>query len=231
MTKILLIETATQVCSVALAEKNKVIFSKETNEPNAHSEKLMPFIQETLTETGIAATSLDAVAVSKGPGSYTGLRIGVSAAKGLCYSLGIPLLAVNTLESMAFGMREKHRQEELYFLLCPMIDARRMEVYSAVYCKRMKEIRETRAEVIDQDSFRSLLDSYKMFFFGSGAPKCKEIIHHRNAFFEEGFLPSATHMASLASGRFETGKIEDTAYFEPFYLKDFIAGVPRVRGL
>lgn len=231
MSRILLIETATQVCSVALAEDSKLISLKETRVPNAHSQKLMPFIDEIIKDAGIKPGDLNAVAVSKGPGSYTGLRIGVSAAKGLCYSLDIPLIAINTLESMAYGMREKYITAPGFYLFCPMIDARRMEVYYAVFCRKMYEIRETQAAIIEKSTFDSLLHSYKTIFFGSGAPKCKEVIKHENAIFEDGFQPSARYMADQAEEIYEAQDFADTAYFEPFYLKNFIPGEPKVKGL
>lgn len=226
MTRILCIETATPVCSAALAENGNAIATRQEHKPNAHSEKLTPFIHEMLD-----GTKPDAVAVSKGPGSYTGLRIGVSVAKGLCYAMDIPLISIGTLESMARGMNMEYRGEKKELLFCPMIDARRMEVYCAVYCNNLVPIRETKAEVITKDSFSGLLSSYRILFFGNGASKCRDTIVHPHALFDEDFQPSAAHMAMAVHHKYEKEDFEDVAYFEPFYLKDFIAGEPKVKGL
>jgi len=231
MAKILLIETATPVCSVAISIAGETVIEKSSIEKNAHSKILTVFIQEAMNETNLKFADLDAVAVSKGPGSYTGLRIGVSAAKGFCYALNIPLIAVNTLQSMAGGMKERFQEIKENQLFCPMIDARRMEVYSAIYDQDLDQIRETKAEIIDEKSFTEYLDQNKMIFFGDGAAKCKEVIDHPNASFISDFEPSATHMKFLAEEKFLKQQFEDVAYCEPFYLKDFIAGVPKVKGL
>ena len=188
MPRFLAIETATPVCSVALIEENKVISLKESSESNAHSKVLTVFIQEIMETFEMDVRDLDAIVVSKGPGSYTGLRIGVSSAKGLCYAGDIPLISINTLQSMAYGVvlntEVKYSDTAL---LCPMIDARRMEVYSALYDVNGNKIRETKAEIIDESSFRDYLEKGEVFFFGDGAEKCKEIISHPNAKFIERF--------------------------------------------
>jgi tRNA threonylcarbamoyladenosine biosynthesis protein TsaB len=231
MTLILCIETATPVCSVAIARGEKVIAKKETQQKNTHSSILTLFIRDLLMENNFSPGDLNAVAVSKGPGSYTGLRIGVSTAKGFCYGLDIPLISVNTLQSMASGMSGEMEHNPDYILYCPMIDARRMEVYSALFDSTGNQVRKTLAEVITPESFRRFLNDHKVLFFGDGAAKCKEVIQHPNAVFNNDFLPSASHMASIAASRLLESKFENVAYFEPFYLKDFIAGVPKVKGL
>jgi tRNA threonylcarbamoyladenosine biosynthesis protein TsaB len=229
---ILCIETATQVCSVALSIDGKFAGVKETNEKNAHSRVLTNFIQELIKEQGISLKKIDAIAISMGPGSYTGLRIGVSTAKGLCYSLDKPLIAINTLKSMTDGLIQQSKfklnKEDLY---CPMIDARRMEVYTALYSIKGDEFKATSADIIDEDSFKAILENNKIVFFGDGASKCKTKITHMNAVFYDGFMPSASHMIKATMQKFEKSDFEDVAYFEPFYLKDFIAGIPKVKGL
>lgn len=232
MQRFLAIETATPVCSVALIEGDKIISLKESNEQNAHSKVLTVFIQEILNEFNMEVKDLDAVVVSKGPGSYTGLRIGVSSAKGLCYAGDVPLISVNTLQSMAYGViLNSNINIHENVVLCPMIDARRMEVYSAFYDVKGNEIRETKAEIIDEHSFSEYLEKGEVLFFGDGAEKCKEMITHPNARFIEEFSVSAAHMIFQIKHKFQQKQFEDVAYFEPFYLKDFIAGPPRVKGL
>lgn len=232
MAYILSIETATPVCSVALSAGNQVVAVKESDVKNSHAEIVTVFIDELLKENRIKTSSIEAVAVSKGPGSYTGLRIGVSTAKGLCYSLDIPLIAIGTLQSMAWGMACKLEDElEPSTLYCPMIDARRMEVYCALFDKENKEVLETNAKIVDQNSFSDYLEKSKIVFFGDGAAKCQEILTHPNAVFIEDLHPSAIDLAAIAHLRFQNEQFEDVAYFEPFYLKDFIAGIPKVKGL
>ena len=223
MALILSIESATKNCSVALAADGEVITLKELHEEKfSHAEKLHTFILEVMEDSDRKLADLDAVAVSKGPGSYTGLRIGVSAAKGLCYALDKPLISVPTLESLA-------RQVEMTEggFVVPLLDARRMEVYSAVYNSRFEEVRETRAEIVEADSFSEYLDQNKVCFLGDGAAKTKELIHHPNAVFISGRFPSAQEMAPIAENKAIEGQYEDLAYFEPFYLKDFVAGKPK----
>tara|TARA_R100001369_G_scaffold92598_1_gene138632 strand:+ start:786 stop:1454 length:669 start_codon:yes stop_codon:yes gene_type:complete len=222
MATILCIETATTNCSVALSVNGSVIAFKEDN-PNgsqkgySHAEKLHGYIEEVLSSGNISKENLDAIAVSKGPGSYTGLRIGVSAAKGLCFALEIPLLSIPTLQSLSLQIEEK----ETYVI--PLLDARRMEVYSAVFSSEEK-IRETKAEIVDENSFSDYLNERKTFFIGDGVSKFKSLCSHSNAEFIEDKLPSAKQMASLSEKKFKTNDFEDVAYFEPYYLKDFIAG-------
>ena len=230
MTKILHIETATQICSVALSENNRVIATRSSDEKNAHSRVLTVFIKEILKQNNFKPEDLDALAVSMGPGSYTGLRIGVSTAKGLCFAIDKPLIAIGTLQAMAIGMAEKAGSSDA--LYCPMIDARRMEVYSAIFDRGNKQVREIRAEIIDEDSFSGQLQTNQMIFAGDGAEKCKAILSpDPNAHFLDHFIPSAEFMIKIAYEKFKAGKFEDVAYFEPFYLKDFIAGPPKVKGL
>lgn len=232
MTLILSIETATQVCSVALAKDNEVLGLKESTKKNSHAEIVTVFIDELIKENNISFGDLDAIAVSKGPGSYTGLRIGVSTAKGMCYALDIPLISVNTLQSLAFGGSLNFRHESaLSALFCPMIDARRMEVYCAFYDENINEIRETRAEIIESNSFQTYLEKNQVIFFGDGADKCKEVIQHPNAVFLDDVYPSASNLMRIAFDKFKKQQFEDVAYFEPFYLKDFVAGIPKVKGL
>lgn len=220
MALILLIETATKSCSVSLSSENKIIACKEKiNEQYSHAENLNIFIESLFKKTNSSIKDLDAIAVSKGPGSYTGLRIGVSAAKGLCYALDVPLISVSTLHAMAFGMTQKEKSD----LYCPMIDARRMEVYNAFYNSKNKEIRGIQADIIEEYSYQKELDK-KVLFFGDGAEKCKQVIQHPNARFIDGIFPSSKDMLEIANEKFAKKDFEDVAYFEPFYLKDFVAG-------
>ena len=220
MALILLIESATKSCSVSLSSENKIIAcEEEVNEQYSHAEKLTVFITELFKTQDFTIKDLDAVAVSKGPGSYTGLRISVSTAKGLCYALDIPLISVSTLKAMAFGMAQKEKSD----LYCPMIDARRMEVYNAFYNSTNKEIRGIQADIIEACSYQKELDK-KVLFFGDGAEKCKQMIQHPNARFIDGFFPSSKDMLEIANEKFAEKDFEDVVYSEPFYLKDFVAG-------
>ncbi len=219
MAHILCIETASTNCSVALSVNGSVTAFKEDNNTNySHAERLHSYIEDVLDAGNLTKDQLDAVSVSMGPGSYTGLRIGISAAKGLCFSLDIPLLAIPTLESLA------HRVEaENTGLIVSMLDARRMEVYASVFSSEMTEIRSTMAEILDENSFLKYLEQGEVTFIGSGAAKFQEICHHPNARFVDA-LPSAKELAMLSEVKFQKKDIEDVAYFEPYYLKDFIAG-------
>jgi tRNA threonylcarbamoyladenosine biosynthesis protein TsaB len=233
MAGILLIETSTQVCSVALCADGKVLSIRESHDQKSHSELITTFIEEVLKDVGIEFDQLDAVAVSKGPGSYTGLRIGVSTAKGICYAIEKPLLAIDTLEAMTSGFRDKFinkiSQNDLF---CPMIDARRMEVYAAVFNAECELLQPTEAIIIDEKSFNNLLEEHRIWFFGDGAQKCNSVFSsHKNAIIVEDFFPSAAFMTNLAEVQFLHGKFAELAYFEPFYLKEFIAGLPKVKGL
>jgi tRNA threonylcarbamoyladenosine biosynthesis protein TsaB len=227
MALILNLETATTVCSVALAKDGQLHSRKELNADYTHAENLTLFIEAVVQEANLSLKNMDAIAVSKGPGSYTGLRIGVSTAKGLCYSLNKPMIAINTLEHSAYGCSQQHGKSDDLF--CPMIDARRMEVYCAVYDKSNKLIRSTAAEIMDEHSFQDLLAKQTVYFFGDGAEKCKSILsHHPNAIFLDHLYPSACNMITLAEHAFQNKQFEDIAYFEPFYLKDFVAGKKKV---
>ncbi len=239
MSVILHIESATKVCSVALSRNGKLLAIRETWDTDyAHSRLLTIYIQEVLEEAGIEMHALSAVAVSQGPGSYTGLRIGVSAAKGICFGLDIPLLAIDTLEAMAYHCRDMIREdksfvspESLEVHYCPMIDARRMEVYHALFDHHLISRQPVKASIITNDTFSHLLEGTKVFFFGDGAAKCKPLIKSPNALFLPHIFPSARGMLIPAQVKLENGQFENTAYFEPFYLKDFIAGAPKVKGL
>jgi tRNA threonylcarbamoyladenosine biosynthesis protein TsaB len=230
------IETSTRVCSIALSRDWELLAIRESEEKNIHSSAITVFIDEVMKEAGYAYPELDAVAVSKGPGSYTGLRIGVSVAKGICFAIDRPLIAIGTLQALAWGTREMLLKKEGMIkddiVFCPMIDARRMEVYNAIYDKDLKEIRETKAEIIDKNSFNDFLQKSRVWFTGDGAEKCRDFfIDYPNAYFSEHPMPSARYLIELAETHFKAGQFEDTAYFEPFYLKDFIPGIPKVKGL
>ena len=230
---ILCLETSTSVCSVALNESCCTLAPRESEKQNAHSEKITTFIKEVMEIAGIGYSQLDAVAVSKGPGSYTGLRIGVSTAKGICYAADLPMMAIDTLEAMAYGMKEKlGSQIAENDLLIPMIDARRMEVYAAVFDANLNRIQDTAALVIDENAFDDLKKDHRLWLFGDGAPKLKTVFADQpNISIVEGFKPSAAYMRPLAERALLNKDFVDVAYFEPFYLKDFIAGKPHVKGL
>lgn len=230
---ILCLETATPTCSVAINEGNRTLALRESKGQNAHSEKITRFISEVMEEVGIGYGQLDAVAVSKGPGSYTGLRIGVSTAKGVCYAAGLPMMAVDTLHAMAYGMRA-HLENELQpnDLLIPMIDARRMEVYCAVFNASLAPVKSTEALVVDAHCFDELLEGHRLWLFGDGAPKLHGLFGVDGQIrIVDDFAPSAAYMATLSDQALKAGNFVDVAYFEPFYLKDFIAGKPHVKGL
>tara|TARA_B100001750_G_scaffold43767_1_gene32087 strand:- start:157925 stop:158599 length:675 start_codon:yes stop_codon:yes gene_type:complete len=218
MALILNLETATTNCSVSLARDGQLIALKEHNSPNySHSEQLHVFIDEVVKQASLRLSDLDAIAISKGPGSYTGLRIGVSAAKGLCYALEIPLISIATLESMA-----SQADPQAVDFIIPLLDARRMEVYSAVFDKDLKQVRDTRAEIVSESSFEVFWQKGKVLLLGSGAEKCKEVLCHDHISFDEGVVPSSSQMAHLAYEKYKSSEFEDVAYFEPYYLKDFI---------
>jgi tRNA threonylcarbamoyladenosine biosynthesis protein TsaB len=228
MALILNIETSTTVCSVSISKDGNLIDIREQNDGYSHSEVLSPFIDDLLKSNNLAVKNLDAIAISKGPGSYTGLRIGTSTAKGLCYALDIPLIAVSTLKSMAKNTAHNYPEIDVF---APMIDARRMEVYTALFDKDNNQIEDVYAKIIDEGSFKELLKGKKILFFGDGANKCVDVIESKNAFFDLNALASSAGMAPIAENYFNENKFVDLAYFEPFYLKDFIAGVPKVKGL
>ena len=227
MSCILHIETSTNVCSVAVSEDGKVIFDKADRTGNNHAEALGSFVDEAMSFADSHAIPLDAVAVSGGPGSYTGLRIGVSMAKGVCYALDIPLLSVPTLQLMCVPVLLRYDEMEDNALLCPMIDARRMEVYAALYDRALKPVREIQADVVDADTYRKWLDERPVYFFGNGAAKCMETIAHPNARLIEGIEPLAKWMMPLAEKKILNDIHEDVAYYVPFYLKDFVAKTPK----
>lgn len=221
MALILNIETATEVCSVVLASDGNVIAIQEETEGRNHALLLTTFIENCLKQTGVTFADLDAIAVSKGPGSFTGLRIGVSTAKGLCYALDKPLISVNSLQSMAAVVIGNGHQKQVD-LLCPMIDARRMEVYTALFDTKGEFVTETSAQIIDNKAFESYLDSKNILFFGDGMKKCKNLLNSsENAIFLEENTNSAVGMVRFSEKSYINGQFESTAYFEPFYLKDF----------
>ena len=227
MSCILHIETSTNVCSVAVSEDGKVIFDKADRTGNNHAEALGSFVDEAMSFADSHAIPLDAVAVSSGPGSYTGLRIGVSMAKGVCYALNLPLLSVPTLELMCVPVLLRNEEIEDEALLCPMIDARRMEVYAALYDRALKPVRGIQADVVDADTYRQWLEDRPVYFFGNGAAKCIDTINHPNAHLIEGIEPVAKWMMPLAERKMLNDIHEDVAYFVPYYLKDFVAKQPK----
>ncbi len=222
MALILNIETATTNCSVSLSKEGETLVLKEDYDKNySHAERLHVYIDEVLKESNINSKQLDAIAVSKGPGSYTGLRIGVSAAKGLCFALNKPLISISTLEALA------HQVKIDEGVIVSMLDARRMEVYSAIFDTDYNQIRETQAQILDEASFSDYLKKGKVYFIGNGVEKTKTLINHPNAIFIEGKLPSANEMSLLAYNKYKISDTEDVAYFEPYYLKDFVALKPK----
>ncbi len=227
---IICIETATNLCSVALFDRKGLITLKESNDIKSHASMLTVFIGEILEQAGVRALDLEAVAVSKGPGSYTGLRIGVSVAKGIAYAASIPLIGIETTFPMFIGMSERMKKEGdpiKDIIYCPMLDARRMEVYYALYDSDGRVIKDISAEIINEDSFTSLPESHRIIFFGDGALKCKDILKRPNIAFVDDFTMSASYMRIPALEALEAKHFEDLAYFEPFYLKDFIATTRR----
>ncbi len=224
MPTILSIETATPVCSASLSIDGKVIVNEESHQGQSHASLLGVFVSDIMDYVRQNSLTIDAIAVSSGPGSYTGLRIGVSEAKGLSYGLGIPMIAIPTAQIMASMMIGKINND---YWLCPMIDARRMEVYSTIFDQSLNQIRKTSADIIDDNSYKELLNKNKIAFFGSGAEKCKNVLTHSNALFIENIDPLASGMVLLAEKAFENKEFVDSAYFEPFYLKEFVATVPK----
>jgi tRNA threonylcarbamoyladenosine biosynthesis protein TsaB len=231
MTLILIIETSTEICSVSLSKDGKLIDSIESAEGQNHARLVTVFAEDLLSRNKINSKELAAVAVSKGPGSYTGLRIGVSAAKGICYAAGIPLIAIGTLEAMAKHVaRNMDRigiQEQKEILFCPMIDARRMEVFYELFDKDGKVIKPIRAEIIDETFLATELNLNQIVFFGNGSAKCKNVISSPNAVFIDHISASSSHMCELVWQAYNNNRFEDVAYFEPFYLKDFVATVSK----
>lgn len=217
MAYILNIETATTNCSVSLSKDGEILVLKEDNSAGySHAETLHVYINDVFNDAKLNRKDVDAIAVSKGPGSYTGLRIGVSSAKGLSYALNKPLISVDTLESLAHQVKIDDGH------IVPMLDARRMEVYSAIYNHKHQLYREIKAEVLTENSYNKLLENGKVYFIGNGLEKTKNLINHPNAYYIEGKLPSANEMALLSDIKYKKSDIEDVAYFEPYYLKDFV---------
>lgn len=225
MSTLLTIETSTPVCSCALSHNGKVLLNRENYEGLSHASLLGLFVHEILEDARAERVLPDAIAVSSGPGSYTGLRIGISEAKGLSYGFDIPLIAIPTAQIMA-SMINKTAGDEIT-LLCPMIDARRMEVYATFFDRSMQVIRKTAADIVDENSYLDLLSRHVILFLGNGAEKCRSIINHPNARFIDGVHPLASGMIPLAEKAFAERDFVDTAYFEPFYLKEFVATVPK----
>lgn len=225
MALILLLETATTTCSVALADNENILAIKEQNERNIHASHITLFIEDVMNSAGKNYKQLDAIAISKGPGSYTGLRIGTSTAKGLCYALDIPLIAINTLQAMAYGLLQKNRYGQ-DTLLCPMIDARRMEVYTALYDAKLSAVLDTEAKILNESSFDAYLEHHPVVFFGDGAEKSKQLFgDHKNVVYID-FENSAEHLCLPASSKFLYAEFEDVSSFEPFYLKEYMFKAP-----
>ena len=220
MARILLIETSTAVLSLALSESGTVVASRECHEPRLQASLTAPLVKEVLDSKGLAVRDCDAICVGKGPGSYTGLRVGVSTAKGLAFGAGLPLIAIGSLDILAQAAIDGNHT------VIPMIDARRMEVYTAVFSPAGEQLTPVEAKIIGQDSFADYLEKGPVLFIGDGALKCQDVITHPNASFKEAW-PLASNMAPLAEKAFNEDRFEDLAYFEPFYLKDFVATVSR----
>lgn len=228
MTKILCLETATEICSVALAADGECLVCAEDTTGNSHAEKIMLLIEDCLRQSGLTMKDLNAVCISSGPGSYTGLRIGTSTAKGICYALQIPLIAVSSLQGIACGAAMQYPDQRLF---CPMIDARRMEVYCGMYDSQGNILQEIRNEIVTEDSFAETLEKSTVVFCGNGAEKCRPLFASQpHALFADS-LSSAGYLVPAAFRAWKEQKFEDTAYFEPFYLKAFKAGTPHVKGL
>ena len=229
MSCILHIETSTAVCSVAVSEDSQVIYHEEerTEQKGAAAERLGSMIDEAMSFTDSHAIPFDAVAVSCGPGSYTGLRIGVSMAKGICFGRDLQLIGVPTLELLCVPVLLRYPDLEEDALLCPMLDARRMEVFAGVYNRALRPVRDVQADIVDAETYKEWLDQHPVYFFGNGAQKCMETIGHPSAHYIEGIEPIAKWMQPLAERRLLNGQTEDVAYFEPFYLKDYVAKMPK----
>jgi len=227
---IICLETATSLCSVALCSNEGLVSLRESSDTKSHSSLITVFIDEILKEQGLKVRDLEAIAVSRGPGSYTGLRIGVSVAKGMAYASSVPLIGIDTTLSMFMGYKEKYLstiENPENVLFCPMLDARRLEVYCAIYDYTGKTVNKISAEVITEESFMDISESEKIIFFGNGADKCRDLIKRRNSYFDSEFVISASHMLTPAYQALRSHDFQDIAYFEPFYLKDFITTKPR----
>ncbi len=226
MSLLLSIETSTLGCSVALHEQGKLLHTKETQVPQSASSQLAVLIQNVIRESKKMPSELKGVMVTAGPGSYTGLRIGVATAKGLCYALDIPLVSVNTLELLAYQFIKSQKWDVSKSLLCPMLDARRMEVYTILLDAQLNILRPTEAKVIDDTSYVDLLENNSVYFFGDGAAKCQEFIKHPNAHFVSDIIPLARYLGEMGFVKWTKNLVEDIASFEPFYLKDFLIRKP-----
>lgn len=227
MSILLLIETADEVCSVGLSTNGKLIHAEEVMEKNAHSRLINTLVESLLQKSKVSFSDISAIAVSKGPGSYTGLRIGTATAKAFCYALNIPLISVNTLQSLAINFLHSNSVSEDTFLM-PMLDARRMEVYTALYSSKMEEVMQTTALVLNNESLNAWTGSRKVVLFGNGANKCDELISGmENVSIIEKIYPSVNGMVSEATKLYSNNQFEDSINFEPFYLKDFITTAPR----
>jgi tRNA threonylcarbamoyladenosine biosynthesis protein TsaB len=220
MSRVLSLETSTDICSVAIHNNGALIKEIVIREPQAHASKLSPLIANILKEASLSIADVNAVAVTSGPGSYTGLRIGTSTAKGICYALDIPLISIPTLDVIAAQVKDSRAGE---YLICPMIDARRMEVYCQIFDKSLNTIDPIEAKVIDEKSFEELLGTQTMLFCGNGADKCRDTIKHPNAVFVDNIFPRAAVLGSLAFEKMKVNQFEDLEHFKPFYLKEFIA--------
>jgi tRNA threonylcarbamoyladenosine biosynthesis protein TsaB len=227
MALILNFDTSTRICSVALSEGNQIISLREDKQGRNHASMLTVFIQEVLREAGKSPADLQAIAVSKGPGSYTGLRIGVSTAKGMAYALSIPVIALPTLRIMVSGYLSKNQNLPEKALLCPMIDARRMEVFTSFFTPALEEILSTRADIIEPGSYSELRKDHVLILFGDGAEKCENILQGNEILIDTNYFITAADMTALSMKEFEKQNFEDTAYFEPYYLKDFVATIPK----
>jgi tRNA threonylcarbamoyladenosine biosynthesis protein TsaB len=237
MAILLSLETSTGVCSAALHENGKLLASTELRIPQSTASSLAVMIRDLMTLCNVSSEQLGGIAVAAGPGSYTGLRIGVATAKGMCFAMNIPLLSVNTLELMTFQVISTYFSDSTFpfrgdrdgIVLCPMLDARRMEVYCLLADGNLRILEKTSAKVIDEKSFSEELEKGKILFFGNGSEKCKQVLGGANALFLEGIIPSASGLGELASRKLEAGETEELSSFEPFYLKDFIAKKPKVQ--
>ena len=226
MNLILGIETATSVCSVAVHKDGVLLAQYSYYLDRSHSSLLAPSVENIMKDCGYGLDALSAIALSMGPGSYTGLRIGTSTAKGLCFALDIPLIAISTLEAMAYGVQKYNTARHW---LCPMLDARRMEVYTMLLDNELNTIEEVHPLIIDPAAFQDHLASQSILFFGNGSGKCKDVLQNNSAIFLDGVEPSASHIGYLAYQKFQQGEFEDLAYFEPFYLKEFRATKPKMK--
>ncbi len=229
MSKILSIDTATDICTVTISDSGNILSFRDSGDDRSHSVKLATYIDQVLKDAQLKVSDLDAVAISMGPGSYTGLRIGVSTAKGLCYGANIPLISVSTLHAMCYGVSQEakadYKLDDFFFI--PMLDARRMEVYAGVYNSNYACVQEVNAIILEEDTFSGFLNEKSVLFFGSGAEKYKNVVSHKNARFYSAYIHSSRYMIHLAESKLKNNQTENVAYFEPFYLKDFVTTTPK----